>query len=64
MRKLIFEMSISVDGYTNGPLLHSTGRDLDEATHATGYSFDVRRGFGSGAQAQAFQSPLADVARG
>ena len=39
-----------------------TPPDLDEATHAslhaTGYSFDVRRRYGSGAQAQAFQWTL------
>lgn len=44
----------------SGSLL--TPPDLDEATHAslhaTGYSFDVRRRYGSGAQAQAFQWTL------
>jgi hypothetical protein len=44
----------------SGPAL--TPPDLDEATHAslhaTGYSFDVRRRYGSGAQAQAFQWTL------
>jgi hypothetical protein len=38
------------------------GRDLDEGTHpslhATGYSFDIRRRYGSGAQAEAFQYTL------
>jgi hypothetical protein len=44
----------------SGPAL--TPPDLDVATHAslhaTGYSFDVRRRYGSGAQAQAFQWTL------
>ena len=44
----------------SGPTL--TPPDLNEATHAslhaTGYSFDVRRRYGSGAQAQAFQWTL------
>jgi hypothetical protein len=44
----------------SGPAL--TPPDLDEVTHAslhaTGYSFDVRRRYGSGAQAQAFQWTL------
>ncbi len=44
----------------SGPAL--TPADLDEATHAslhaTGYSFDVRRRYESGAQAQAFQWTL------
>jgi hypothetical protein len=44
----------------SGPAL--TPPDLDGTTHAslhaTGYSFDVRRRYGSGAQAQAFQWTL------
>jgi hypothetical protein len=44
----------------SGPAL--TPPDLAEATHAslhaTGYTFDVRRRYGSGAQAQAFQWTL------
>ncbi|HEU0248538.1 MAG TPA: lytic transglycosylase domain-containing protein [Gaiellaceae bacterium] len=44
----------------SGPAL--TPPDLDEATHAslhaTGYTFDVRRRYGSGTQAQAFQWTL------
>jgi hypothetical protein len=44
----------------SGPVL--TPPDLDKATHAsvhaTGYSFDVRRRYESGAQAQAFQWTL------
>jgi hypothetical protein len=44
----------------SGPAL--TPPDLDEATHtslhATGHSFDVRRRYGSGEQAQAFQWTL------
>jgi hypothetical protein len=44
----------------SGPAL--TPPDLNEATHAslhaTGYSFDVRRRYGSGVQAQAFQWTL------
>ncbi|HXG76036.1 MAG TPA: hypothetical protein VNJ53_05655 [Gaiellaceae bacterium] len=44
----------------SGPGL--TPPDLEQATHAslhaTGYSFDVRRRYGSGAQAQAFQWAL------
>jgi hypothetical protein len=44
----------------SGPAL--TPSDLEKATHAslhaTGYSFDIRRRYGSGAQAQAFQWTL------
>ena len=46
---------------TSGALLTPrdlTGRDAHSSVHATGFAFDVRRRYGSGAQAEAFQWTL------
>ena len=55
-------LTVTRAAYDEASGLALTPPDLDEATHvslhATGYAFDVRRRYGSGAQAQAFQWTL------
>jgi hypothetical protein len=55
-------LAVTRAAYDEASGLALTPPDLDRATHAslhaTGYSFDVRRRYGSGAQAQAFQWTL------